>query len=244
MQTADSEWVDRLKVAAFLILYTTGMWGQAGSLLPEPFDVWYGIPSHLLGPWWSDHVPPQLTAPEQTALFLVLTSYLFALGIPLLALRYLGISAVDAGLGLSRQSGIAITLGGILISLPVGFWLLAVVPDPWGSPLQETLEFISLVPEHYLVFGVFGVLLLPGRQLDWAAVGTGQVGAVLFTITVVTLVFGLVHVGTPHTAELLTSFPLGFLFAVMTFLSGSIWPGIIAHLTLNLIPMAWVSSAG
>jgi membrane protease YdiL (CAAX protease family) len=34
------------------------------------------------------------------------------------------------------------------------------------------------------------------------------------------------------------------LFAVMTLLSGSIWPAVIAHVTLNLVPMALLPASG
>ena len=167
MNTADNEWAERLKVFTFLLLYITGLWGQAGSLLPEPFNYWHGIPYQLLGSWWNDHVPLQLTSAEQIAAFQVVMGYLLAFAVPLLALRLLGISPRQAGLGLWRSQGLLITAVGVVVTLPVGFWLAMVTPNPWGSPLQEALEFITLVPEHFLVFGVFGVLLLPGRQLVW-----------------------------------------------------------------------------
>jgi len=241
---ADGGWVERLKVFAFLTLYVTGLWGQAGHLLPEPFNDWHGVPYRLLGPWWHGHVLPQLAYAEQIALFQLVASYLLALAVPLLALRSLGISTREAGLGWSRTLGFRITAVGVVITLPIGFWLATVTPNPWGSPLQETLEFISIVPEHFLVFGVFGVLLLPGRQLTWSSASAGQTGARLFTVVAAGLVFGLIHVGTPHPAELWASFPLGLLFAAMTFLSGSIWPALIAHVTLNIFPMALIPSGG
>ena len=244
MNTADNEWSERLKVFAFLLLYVIGLWGQTGSLLPEPFNHWHGIPYQLLGSWWHNHVSEQLTHAEQIAAFQVVVDYLLAFAVPLLALRTLGISSREAGLGLSQNQGLLITVTGVAITLPVGFWLATVTPNPWGSPLQEALEFTTIVPEHFLVFGVFGVLLLPGRQLIWPAVSGRQVGAGLFTLATASLIFGLIHIGTPHSAELWASFPLGLLFAAMTFLSGSIWPAVIAHATLNLFPMALLPSGG
>lgn len=244
VKAADNEWVERLKVFAFLTLYVTGLWGQAGSLLPESFNHWHGIPYQLLGSWWHSHILQQFTYAEQIAVFQVVVGYLLAFAVPLLALRSLGISAQEAGLGLSRNLGFPITAVGVVITLPVGFWLATVTPDPWGSPLQETLEFISVVPEHFLVFGVFGVLLLPGRQLIWPAASARQMGAGLFTLVTASLVFGLIHIGTPHPSELWASFPLGLIFAAMTFLSSSIWPAVIAHVTLNILPMALITSGG
>lgn len=235
---ADDGWIERFKVFAFLTLYVLGLWGRAGRFLPEPINDWHEVPYRLLGPWWHAHVLPQLANAEQIALFQVITNYLLALAIPLLALHTLGFSAREAGLGRSRSLGFRITIIGIVISLPVGFWLATVTSDPWGSPLQEELELISIVPEHFLVFGVFGVLLLPKHQLIFLSASAGQTVASFITVVATGLVFGLIHVGTPYPAELLASFPLGFLFAAMTFLSGSIWPAVTAHVTLNIFPMA------
>jgi hypothetical protein len=240
----DAGWPGRLKVSAFLLLYTTGLWGQAGRLLPPPFDDWHGVPYRLLAPWWHAHVLPQLAHSERVALFQVVEGYLLALALPLLALRSLGITAREAGLGRAHTRGVVTTAAGVLLALPVGFWLATATPEPWGTPLQEALEFLCIVPEHFLIFGVFGVLLLPERRLRWLSRQSGQTAAGVFTLAAATLVFGLVHVGTPHPAELVASFPLGLLFAAMTLLSGSIWPAVTAHVTLNLFPMALLPVGG
>jgi membrane protease YdiL (CAAX protease family) len=235
---ADGGWVDRLKVCAFLTVYVTGLWGQAARVLPAPFNDWHGVPYRLVAPWWHENVFPQLSREEQVALFQVLAAYLLALALPILALRCLGISARSAGLRKPLALGLPITTAGVLLTLPVGFWLTAVSSDPWGSPIQEALEFLALVPEHFLVFGIFGVLLLPERRLAWPPPAARQTSAGLFTVMAAGIVFVLIHVGTPHSAELWASFPLGVLFAVMTFVTGSIWPAVIAHVTLNIFPMA------
>lgn len=229
----DEGWAARLKVAAFLALYVTGLWGQAGRLLPAPLSDWHDIPYRLVAPWWHDHVLPQLSRAEQATLFQVFAAYLLALLLPLLVLRRLGIGPVAAGLGRVRSSTTRAGVLGLLVGLPAGFWLVAVTPDPWGSPLQELLEFMTLIPEHFLVFGVLGVLLMPTGELRWRPGGAG-----LFVVGFAALLFGLLHVGTPHAAELWLSFPLGALFAVVTLATGSIWPAVLAHVTLNLIPMA------
>jgi hypothetical protein len=181
--------------------------------------------------------------PEQIAAFELVASWLLALAVPLLALRVLGIGAATAGLGKARTAGLPVTAAGVVMTLPAGLWLAASTPDPWGSPLQETIEFLSIAPEHFLIFGVFAVLLLPGRRLSWPEAPGPLAGAGVFVVAASTLAFWLVHVGTPHPAELWMSIPLGLTFAVMTLLTGSIWPSVIAHVTLNLVPMALLPPA-
>jgi membrane protease YdiL (CAAX protease family) len=234
-------WRERLSVSAFLAFYVIGLWGQAGLLLPAPFDDWHDVAYRSLAPWWHAHVLPVLTHDEQVALFQAVQAYLLAVLVPLSALHLLGISAVAAGLGRTRIFGLMATATGVALTLPVGFWLATVTLDPWGSPLQELLEFLVIPPEHFLIFGVSGVLLLPERDLAWPEAIGGRAAGV-FTILALAIVFGLVHVGTPHQAELAASFLLGLLFAAMTVLTGSIWPAVIAHVMLNLVPMAVLSS--
>lgn len=232
-------WGARVKILGFLLLYTTGLWGQAGRLLPAPFSDWHDIPYRLLAPWWHALAPRDWPLADQVMLFAVIAGYVLALAVPLLFLRRLGIGAAAAGLGWTRQHGAAITWSGVLLSVPVGFWLVAVTPDPWAGARRESLEYLSLLPEHFLVFGVLGVLLAPNGRLAWVGGGVGW-----FAVLGAALLFGLLHVGVPHPAELWTSFPLGALYAAMTLLSGSIWPALLAHLGLNLVPLVVLALAG
>ena len=123
---------------------------------------------------------------------------------------------------------------GSLLSTPVGFWLALDVTSPWGSLSTELMGYLFMLPEHLLLFGVFGALLLPE---GWAAQGADRDSGWIFAILAAGLAFGLLHVGTPHVLELWLSFPLGVLFAVLTFASGSIWPAVFAHGIMNIVPM-------
>jgi len=228
----------RLVLLGLLTLYVQGLWGQAARLLPAPLDDWYAIPYRLLAPWWHDIAPAGLDVGGQAALFQLLAGWLLALLLPLLLLGRLGIPPHQAGLAWPRRHGVPLTAGSVLATLPLGWWLATATADPWGSSWQETMEYLLLVPEHFLLFAVFGVLLLPGRHLAWP---TGQAGVAVFAVLAMTLNFGLLHVGTPHELELLTAFPLGLVFALMTVLSGSLWPALIAHVTLTLLPWALLS---
>ena len=199
-------------------------------MLPAPLDDWYSIPYRLFGPWWQTLAPASLSQAEQGALFQLLAALLLALALPLLALRRQGLSLADVGLARSHSHGRSVTIIGLLLSVPLGFWLTLNTPSPWGSPLHEALGLLFIVPEHFLVFGVFGALLLPGGRAQWGTAGW-------FAVLAATVNFGLLHVGTPNALELWSSFPLGLLFAIMTFACGSIWPAVIAHASLNVVPI-------
>jgi membrane protease YdiL (CAAX protease family) len=237
MGTVD-KWVGRLLLFVVLTLFVNGLWGQAGRLLPEPFSDWYQVPYQLFGSWWFEHAPHRLSTGEQMSLFHLLVAYLLAMAVPLLVLRLAAnITASRAGLGKARREGLSATALGAAIMMPLGFWFAVTAPTALNSPLREVVQFLSIIPEHFLVFGVIGVLLLPGQRLVWPSLSAGGFGVGLFAIIAASLNFGLLHVGTPHFPELLTAFPLGLLFAAMTYVTGSVWPAIGAHAVLQLIPL-------
>lgn len=232
------EWIGRVKVFALCAICATGLWGEAGRLLPAPFNDWYAVPYRVVGHWWHAHMPAFLEHGEQVALYQAVEAYILALLMPVLYLRSLGQTARDLGLRRAERKGSGVTLAGIVLTLPIGFWLTAATPDPWGSPLQEFLEFLTVVPEHFLIFGVFGTLLLPQCRLRWPSPSSEQWAQAVFAVMTTGLIFGLIHIGSPHSAVIAASFPLGLLFSYMTVYSGSIWPAVVAHCTLNLLPMA------
>ncbi len=167
----------------------------------------------------------------------VVAAYAFGLALPITALKLAGVSDAASSLDWPGRGGARVTLAGVVLSLPVGFWLALATADARRSPVDELLLYLLIVPEHFLIFGFLGALLLPARRLGWPRGGAQQGADAIYAIVATGIVFGLAHVGKAHDAEILSSFPLGFLFAWMTVLSGSIWPAVIAHCTLNLIPM-------
>lgn len=238
MPRRDDGWVERFEVFLFLTAYTTGLWGSAGRWLPAPFNGWHALPAALFGGWWQRHVLTHLPSADRMAVFDLAASWLLALVVPILALRALRVGAVESGLALPRKRGLRVAAIGIAATLPAGFWLVAVTPNPWASVLQETCGLLAMVPEHFLIFGVYGVLLLPGRRLAWPSGGAPRFGEASLVVMGSAVVFWLVHVGTRHPAELWVALPLGAIFASMTVLSESIWPAILAHAALNVVPMA------
>lgn len=227
-----------LLVFALCVLYVTWFWGEAGRFMPAPFDGWYEVPYRVIAPWWHAHMPGFLRYAEQVALYQVVEAYILALALPLLALRSFGLSRAGTGLEWPARRGASVTLAGLVLTVPIGFGLAIATPHPWGTPLQEGFEFLTLVPEHFLIFGFFGALFLPARRLGWPS--PPAMKPVLFAVVATTVIFGLVHVGSPHGIEVIASIALGLVFALMTIFSGSIWPAVIAHCLLNLLPMAFV----
>jgi hypothetical protein len=94
-----------------------------------------------------------------------------------------------------------------------------------GNPVIRLLRWLGLAQPS----------LIPGhnRFLAWF----GLSGASLFAILVSGILFGIVHIGKPHTLELILSFPGGVAVAYITLRSHSIWPAIAAHWAMNLIPL-------
>ncbi len=70
------------------------------------------------------------------------------------------------------------------------------------------------------------------RIVDWL----GLTWVSLFAIVASGAVFRMIHLG-KNDLELMLSFPGGVAIAYMTIRSHSIWPSVIAHWSLNLIPL-------
>lgn len=164
--------------------------------------------------------------------------YLAALVVYLPALWLAGAPDPKMGLGLPRKGSTRVTLTGIGLSLPLGFWLAVTTPNPWSAPMEEFLQLLTLPPEHFLIFGILATWLLPDRRLVWTRGSDRHGPGAAYAIVATGVIFGLAHIGKPNLAEVMTSFPLGLVFAWMTVHSGSIWPAVTAHVALNLVPMA------
>ena len=225
-----------LETFALCLLYVTAFWGQAARWLPAPLDQWYSVLYRAIGPWWHAHVATSLDQREQTALYQLVEAVVLAVLLPAWILRRKGCALRNAGIRLPDPSALWPSIAGTVLSLPFGLYLSRVVPHPWGTPIEEGLRLLGVIPEHLLIFGVFGALLLPGGDLRGPA---GEPHARLHEASFVVataMIFALVHVG-EHPAVLMTSFPLGVIFAFVTVRTASIWPAIGAHWIMNIVPM-------
>jgi hypothetical protein len=147
------------------------------------------------------------------------------------------------------------------------------VPRSYGHAMGLLRQLLVVVPEHMLICGLFVALMLPDRRLpgnvplapakgSWVvrilrwlglAQPVGDAGGFLgwFGLTPESLVavvasgilFGMAHHGKNDIVEIALSLPGGVAVAYMTLRSRSIWPAVIAHFTMNVIPvgmaMAW-----
>jgi len=134
-------------------------------------------------------------------------------------------------------------------------------------PSHYALYLLTTIPEHALLCGAITALMLPARRLPdpvpmapiegslavrtlrWLALAQpsergalgwfGLAGPSLFAIVASGAVFGLIHVGKPDPLEVMLSFPGGVAVAYVTLRSHSIWPGVVAHWAMNLVPLGF-----
>jgi membrane protease YdiL (CAAX protease family) len=231
-------WLQTLETFVLCLLYVTAFWGQAARGLPAPLDQWYSLPYRAAGPWWHEHLALGLSRREQVALYQLAEAFVFAVLLPAWMLRRRGSSLRDAGVRLPDRTSVWPSVVAVLASLPFGLYFSRVVPQPWGSPIEEGLGLLLVIPEHFLIFGVFAVMLLPGAGLRGFA-GERHAGAhEALAVAATAAIFGLVHVGA-QPPVLIGSFALGLINGFITVRTASIWPAIGAHWLMNIVPMAW-----
>ena len=196
----------------------------------------------LWGPAWGPPAKldsaPSAEQVHAAALRLTINSFVFGFLVPGVVLRLAGLRLADAGIGLPNLAGLRLGVFFAFLCVPVGFWMAARVPNPWGTPLFETLELLSMIPEHFMIFGITLALMLPARRLPRFG-PISIAGPELFAILVAAALFLLVHLGNKPALEVLLATPIGLVFAYLTLVTGSIWPALAVHWALNLLPMAW-----
>ena len=200
--------------------------------------------------------------PEMAALWLAIKSFVAGLVIPIILLTASGRSLRDTGLGPPDYRGVLLSTISLIIFIPIGFWLSAVTSNPWQSLSYEFFELVSMIPEHFLVFGVIIGLIAPMGKRMWSieknCVQQAEMALHpgietnkkklrfkhlpfsthdLLAIIIAGSLFGLIHLGYTSHIETTVSFPVGVFFAFITLYSASIWPALIIHWFLNLIPM-------
>jgi len=243
------------------VVYVTLFWGRAASLLPQPLDAWGRLLKPTLDAWWTDN--PALWLAAHTVVGMVLPgAALWAMGCRLTDAGLglpdaLGRRMITAGVVLSTPIGLLLTMSiphgaattpinlhyicSIVVMIPEHFLISGVLvalmlpgrklPHPMaiapvtGGPMLKTLRWLGLAQPTDSTS--------TPRFLSWWGLGWDSLTAVLAS----GMLFGLVHIG-KSPLETALSFPGGAAVAYVTLRSHSIWPAIIAHWTLNLLPLA------
>lgn len=173
----------------------------------------------------------------------------------------------DYGLGLPNILGYRLTLIGIIVSIPFGLWIIIGQSQPPNVSLPYLISLLVMIPEHFLISAILTALLLPIRKLPypvpldkvegtrvekilrWLGLSQkeqnnkilnwlGLNWSILFAIILSGITFGALHIGKSNQLEVALSFAGGIAVAYITVRTHSIWPAVISHWTLNLIPMA------
>ncbi len=238
-----------------LIVYVFSFWGQAARLLPPPFDTWHNIYFRLLSDRWYDLTAGWVSSSDAAAVFWAIEAYLLGFLLPIAVLRATDRHPADVGLRRPKKGTTWLGLALASPALLIGIYLSIATEDPWASVLYETLELAAMLPEHFMVFGMLVAVMLPGRRFarehafsesashrqfktEWKnhlSLNAPEITA----ICVSGIVFQLIHLGVPS-LEVLLALPAGLLFAYATICTRSIWPALIVHWALNLIPMTWM----
>lgn len=255
------------------IIYISSFWSGLPTLLPAPLNGFAFLHEKLIGAWWRAHIHVPGPAYRCDYLFWAANSLVIGLIIPFAALALAGRRLSDMGLGWPNRLGRRFTGAGVVLSIPFGLWFLAVSPQAIAEVWKDFRYIglcggIAMIPEHFLICGVFVALLLPERKLPedvpltpadgstirrclrWLGLaqspqGTGRHAALawfgltpatLFAVLASGLLFLIAHVG-EHGLELALAMPGGAAVAYMTLRSRSIWPGLLAHYALNLVPL-------
>lgn len=173
----------------------------------------------------------------------------------------------DYGLGLPNILGYRLTLIGIIVSIPFGLWIMIGQSHPPNVSLLYLISLLVMIPEHFLISATLTALILPIRKLPypvpldkvegtrgekilrWLGLSQkeqnnkilnwfGLNWSILFAIILSGITFGALHIGKSNQLEVALSFIGGIAVAYITVRTHSIWPAVISHWTLNLIPMA------
>ena len=251
------DWVVTAALLLLLIVYVFSFWGQAARLLPAPFDNWHNIYFRLLSDWWYGLTAAWVSSRDAAAFFWAIEAYLLAFLLPIAVLRAANKNPADVGLRFPRKGTTWLGLGLASPTVLLGIYLSIATEDPWASVLYEALELAAMLPEHFMVFGILIAVLLPNRRFarehlanragsqqqskaEWKnhlSLNTPEITAVCVS----GIVFQLIHLGVPS-LEVLLALPAGLLFAYATICTQSIWPALIMHWALNLIPMTWMGT--
>ena len=252
-------WLVSLLLLVCGALYISLFWGRAATLLPVPLDCWGELLYPRIASWKAQ--TPLLWLGTHVAIGLVMPMLLLAalrrtpLDAGLSWPNAVGWRLTVVGILASIPPGLWLVLGipgqQPMVSLGISdaCALAAMIPEHFlicGAyvalmlPRRRLPHPVAVAPVegHAIkrVFRCLGLAQPKGRPSDNGPLAWfGLSGASLFAILASGALFGMVHVGKPP-LELALSFPGGVAVAYITLRSHSIWPALLAHWSLNLLP--------
>lgn len=212
-------------------MWTSCFWFKPALAWPIAGDLHRVVDQALLGAG----LPPLARWVAKSALFTLL---------PVLVLRLARRDALAlAGRPRARRGAFLWVSAAYAASLPFLLWLsyrpgmhafyLRMFRDGVTAPVLANLA--ALVLEHLWIFGALLQLALPpGSRSDERDIGIRErLRSALPATVAVSLVFGAVHAGKDF-GEILTAFPGGLGLALLTWWTGSLWPGVVLHAATSL----------
>lgn len=256
-------WGVSLLLVVIGVAYLSSFWGRAATHFPEPFYSWAETVRQQadIRHRFIDNKPPYLWLGAQVVLAMVIPAGLLGL-----TRRW----PTDVGIGWPNVLGRRLVLVSVIVSIPFGGWLLSTHPYvDLARTDRYFCNMLAMIPEHFLICGVFVAILLPGRRLpesvpiapveghwptrvlrwlglaqpsapdgdDRTLAWLGLTWTSLAAILASGMLFYMVHIGKDNPVEVGLSLIGGVAIAYVTLRSRSIWPAILAHWSMNLIPL-------
>lgn len=266
--------VAALGLLAVLFIYVTSFWGRAGLLLPAPLDNWHYIFYRGLTRWSEGaqqllRAGENLALYSGVEAFVM--GLIAPAALLTLCWRR---SPTDLGLRWPDALGWRWTVVGTALSIPVGLWVTALVPPRGSHLTYVINILAMIPEHFLIFGVGVALLLpgrrLPNPPLPVANRGVGKYRirnwlgvtapeprdvhaallermglspASLFAILGAAVLFVVVHVGA-RPVELAFSAPMGVFCAYVTWRTTSIWPALLIHWSLNLVPLGLRSLFG
>jgi len=158
------------------VAYMSAFWGYARDHFPAPLNQWGNSCREKVSDWCYDidHPRPPASSAGGTArarrfaFRWLVAQVLVGIVIPAPLLMLAGRRLRDVGIGWPNALGRRLIVVSVVLSVPFGLWLLSAHPQfrQRGTDIPSAAcMLLTVVPEHFLICGVYVAILLPGRRL-------------------------------------------------------------------------------
>jgi hypothetical protein len=160
-------WVASGVLLLVCVVYVASFWSRLTPRLPEPLNRWGFVWDRLASPVWQTHVAPLLPSGSATSLRHLTIDCVFGLVLPLLVALAFHRGGGDFGLRRPNALGWRLVLLSVVLSIPIGLWLLTQMGVSHETHLRWPLlrDMLSMVPEHFFICGLVTAVVLEGCRL-------------------------------------------------------------------------------